>query len=190
MAKKTLKGVVSMVSEKEFEDRETGEDILLYSFQIEGDKRYFRTGQNEPEFEEGDGVKFTFNTQGNKVDFKSIEVIDVEEAARAPKPTRTKSSAGRSTRTAGGNSREDYWANKAKREVEVIEPRITYAASAHDATAVVVAALQSDALSFGSTAKGKKLDMICDFVDLVAARFYQKRMAMDFGAPEEVNEDE
>jgi hypothetical protein len=170
-----------MVSEKEFQDRDTGEDILLYSFQIEGDKRYFRTGQDEPTFDEGDAIAFVVDTQkGNKVWLDSVEEIDEEDVQKAPKPRRSSRSAGRKsegTRTkSGGKSmtKDGYWEAKDEYQKAVVEPRITFAASRKDAVTLVSAALAEDALSFGQAAKGKKLDMLLDMVDQVTLRFYNQ----------------
>jgi hypothetical protein len=55
-------------------------------------------------------------------------------------------------------------------------PRMTFNACQDRAVALVAAALAHDALSFGAVAKGKKLDMLLDYVDLVAERFVRQTL--------------
>ena len=67
------------------------------------------------------------------------------------------------------------------RDIEVVEPRITLSASQAVAATIVTAALENDCLSFGSTAKGKKLDMLLDYFDQVTDRLYEQRMNIGSG---------
>lgn len=165
MSQQTVTGAVSMVSAKNWTSPQ-GEDIVLYSFQVAGDKRYFRTGTTKPAISEQDNIRFVFETQGNKVDLDSIEAVDSAAVQQAPKPP-----------AAGGDSREEYWAKKDAHMLNVVEPRINFSASQRDAIALVTAALEQDCLSFGTTAKGKKLDMLLEFVDQVTDRFVEQRLA-------------
>ena len=73
-------------------------------------------------------------------------------------------------------ARQKYWENKEIRDIEVVEPRITIAASRTAAIQVIDIALRHDALAFGNASKGAKLGMILDFVDEVTARFYAQSM--------------
>ncbi|MEK0324840.1 MAG: hypothetical protein QQN63_03970 [Nitrosopumilus sp.] len=163
MSDKTEKGVVTRLYEKDWTDRDSGDQIILHSFQIEGNKRYFRTGTKVPPFSEGDSISFVADSQSNNVDLKSVKQVEVETVT-APKPTASPKSSGSAT------SRDEYWANKEKNDVEVLRPTIAYSAAQKNATALVAAALAADALSFGSTAKGKRLDMLVDFVELTTLR--------------------
>lgn len=199
MAKQTLTGVVSEVSEKDWKDRETGDNIFLYSFQIEGDKRWFRTGTDNPTFDAGEAIRFAFDTKGNKVDLSTTEVIDESEVEQAPKPRRGAGGAGRARNSGGGgrassagrtkpapkenwDSRAKYWQDKEVRDIEVVEPRITYSAAQRDAITLVTAALANGALSFGKANAAGKLDVLLDYVDNVAERFYDQRFNGKFGA--------
>jgi len=159
----THKGVVSKLFEKEWTDRDSGKEITLHSFQITNEKRYFRTGTKKPTFDEGNMISFVSDSKNGNVDLKSVKVLE-EEVVQAPKPTGSTASTG----SAGG--RDEYWANKEKRDIEVTAPTIAYSAAQKNATALVAAALAADALSFGSTAKGKRLDMLVDFVELTTLR--------------------
>jgi len=170
MSDRTYKGVVSTLYEKPWTDRDTGDDIVLHSFQIESEKRYFRTGTNKPNFAEGDATSFVADGKSGNVDLKSVKQVEAE-TVQAPKPAGSTASS-----STGAGSRDGYWANKEKRDQTVTEPRISYSAAQKNATALVCAALQADALSFGSTAKGKRLDMLVDFVELTTLRLASLQM--------------
>ena len=178
MADRTYKGVVTEVFEREWQDRDTGEDIILYSFQIEGEKRYFRTGTRKPDVTAGNAYSFVADAKTGNVDVKSFKSIAADDVP-APK-ARAKSSGGGFK----GGARDSYWEDKAKRDVEITEPRISYSAAQRNATALVTAALEADILSFGQAAKGKKLDMLVDFVEQTTLRLAQLQLA----APEILKE--
>ncbi len=163
MADKAYKGVVSKLYEKEWTDRDSGDEIILHSFQIEGEKRYFRTGTRVPQFAEGDAISFVADGKSGNVDLKSVKQV---EAGTVVAPQAAPSKAAPS----GATSRDAYWANKETYDKEILRPTIAYSAAQKDATALVSAALQADALSFGSTAKGKRLDMLVDFVEQTTLR--------------------
>lgn len=180
MADKAYKGVVSATYEKDWKDRDTGDDIILYSFQIEGEKRYFRTGtETIPEINEGAYIRFTADGRSGNVDLKTV--ADLGEAPKSP-PRSSGGSRASAKRTGGtgGGSRDTYWEDKAKRDIEVTEPRISYSAAQKNATELVCAALNHDLLSFGNTAKGKRLDMMVEFV----AQVTEQLAAMQMAAPE------
>jgi hypothetical protein len=73
-------------------------------------------------------------------------------------------------------ARQKYWEDKERRDIEVVEPRITFAAAQRDAIEIVRVALDKDMLSFGNSSKAAKLPMLLDFVDEVTARFYEQRI--------------
>lgn len=165
MADQTFKGIISELFEREWKDKNSGEDIILRSFKINSENRFFRTGTNQLKFVVGDAIKFVADGKGN-VDLKTVEKIDESDA---PPP---KSSTKSSPRSGGGGS-NGYWEAKAKRDQEVTEPRIAYSAAQKNATALVVAALEAEILSFGQASKGKKLDMLVDFVEQTTIRLAQ-----------------
>lgn len=172
MADKTFKGIISEFFEREWKDRNSGEDIILRSFKINSENRFFRTGTTELDYGVGDAIQFVADGKGN-VDLKTVEKIAVEDAP-APK------GAGGATRSkgarTGASSRDGYWEEKARRDVEITEPRISYSAAQRNATSLVVAALEADILSFGQAAKGKKLDMLVDFVEQTTLRLAQLQL--------------
>lgn len=163
MADKTYKGVVSKLYEKEWTDRDSGDEIILHSFQIEGERRYFRTGTKTPTFSEGEAISFVADGKSGNVDLKSVKKVEADTVV-APKAASSKAA------KVSATSRDDYWANKEKNDLEVLRPTIAYSAAQKNATALVAAALAADALSFGSTAKGKRLDMMVDFVEQTTLR--------------------
>lgn len=185
MADKTFKGVVSEFFEREWKDKNSGEDIILRSFKLNSENRFFRTGTRELGYAVGDAVQFVADGKGN-VDLKTVEKID---AADAPPPKGAGGATqGRGART-GASSRDGYWEEKARRDVEITEPRISYSAAQKNATELVTAALAADILSFGQATKGKKLDMLVDFVEQTTIRLAR----LQINAPEimkEVENDE
>ena len=170
MSDRTYKGVVKEVFEREWTDRDSGEDITLYSYQIETEKRYFRTGTKKPTFKAGEAISFVADAKGN-VKLANVTSIEADDVT-PPKPEGRTSP----TRATGGGSRDSYWSDKAKRDESITEPRISYSAAQKNATALVVAALHNEALSFGQAAKGKKLDMLVDFVEQTTIRLAQLQM--------------
>jgi len=160
-----VRGQVSRTSSKNWHDDRKGVDIMLYSFQLEGGGRWFRTGTTRPQFRQGDSIAFTVDGKGN-VDMSSVQQVETG-SVQAP-PAGAVASASSSS---GGNSRNDYWENKDKfyREEEV--PKISLSAARSDAVALVSAALAADAISFGNAAKGKRVDMILGYVDMVRDKF-------------------
>ena len=178
-----IRGTVGKVFTREWQ----GDDgvVLLHSFQLNGDKRYFRTG-TERLVNEGDYV--TFDVEGNNnVVPHSVEKGQAQ-VAQAPSPPsggfngRSNWGGNRGASGGGGGKpksdyaeRQAYWDDKAKRDIEVVEPRITFSAAQRDAIDIVKVALQHDMLSFGNASKGAKLGMLLDYVDEVAARFYSQR---------------
>jgi hypothetical protein len=176
MSDKTFKGTIAEFFEREWKDRNTNQDIILRSFKLNNENRFFRTGTNALKQSVGDAISFVADGKGN-VDLKSVESIDASEAP-APK------SSGNSSPRSGGGGANGYWEKKALRDQEVTEPRISYSAAQKNATTLVAAALEADILSFGQAAKGKKLDMLVEFVEQTTLRLAQLQLA----APEILKE--
>jgi hypothetical protein len=148
--------------------------ITLYSFQVEGDKRFFRCGTKVPAISVGQPIRFKAEEKnGNfSVDPTTIVPVDESVVTRSFPPTVRAAAA-----YSNGNAKDTYWADKDAHSKKVIEPRINFSASQRDAVALVTAALEFDCLSFGTVAKGKKLDMLLEFVDQVTDRFVAQRLA-------------
>lgn len=178
MAEQVITGNVTEVSAKDWNDRETGENITLYSFKVDSDNRWFRTGTTNPAssgIAQGQGVKFV--VKGQNVDLKTVEPATV--AAATPPPPRGSKGGGFRKGSGGGGARNDYWENKAVRDVKVVEPRITLASAQRDAITVVGLALQHDSIVFGNANKGARLDIILESIDRVAEKFYNDRMRFE-----------
>lgn len=177
------KGQARNISAKPFDGRNG--PVTLYSFQLEGDRRYFRTGTAQPPFANGDFIEFdAVEKNGNfTVTMDTINKIAQQEVQQAPKPT------GSPTAGTGGGynpqkdyaEKDGYWQRKEAGDA-VRDARINFSASQRDAITLVVAALEQDCLSFGNVAKGKKLDMLLDFVDQVADRFATQRKEVSDGS--------
>lgn len=165
--------------------------VILHSFQLQGDNRYFRTGTDRL-VAEGDYI--TFDIEGNN----NVVGHTLEKGKAQPPQTAPRASApasggyGRGNWNKGGgggnaaaskpkstenwDARAKYWDDKEKRDIEVVEPRITFSSAQSCAIEVVKAALEKDILAFGNASKGAKLGMLLDYVDEVTARFYNQRM--------------
>ncbi len=132
MADKSFKGVITEFFEREWKDRNSGDDIILRSFKINSENRFFRTGTTELKQGVGTAISFVADGKGN-VDLKTVEEIDASEAP-APKSQRSGG-----TRSSSGGTANGYWEAKAKRDIEVTEPRISYSAAQKNATELVTA---------------------------------------------------
>jgi len=178
-----ISGVVSDTSSRDFGD------ATLYSFQIEGDRRYFRLGEDAPTFGKGQHITFTSRKKGknSNVWLSSVTISDgVPAAAPTPAAAAPAAPAAAGAPSGGGykgynnkseffDAKDRYWDEKEKYQKEVVDPRISFSASQKDAVALVTAALDNEALSFGGVSVGKKLDMLLEFVDQVTVRFYNQR---------------
>lgn len=182
-------GRVTETFEREWQGRDG--TVILHSFKIEGDNRYFRTG-TEQLCEANDLVSFQFDGKNQVSDL----TIDGQATTPPPAPARGGSSGSAKGGSSSGKSfggggstykqkqaeKDQYWADKEARDIErdkhnreVVEPRITLASAQSDAVALVTAALQHDLLAFGNANKGAKLGLLLDFVDQVTARFAEQR---------------
>lgn len=177
MANEQHKGIIEVTNAKPWTN-DDGSEITLYSFTMEGSKRWFRTGTKAMAFGKGDAIQFV--ADGQKVDLNSMVAVQAEDVVRAPAPAvgsrpATTASAGAS-RTV---SRDEYWANKEAKDVKkeedyqnVAVPRMTRSTAIQSAAAVVDAALKTDALSFGNVAKSKRIPLLSGFVQELAEEFY------------------
>src|SRR5690606_34007040 len=95
----------------------------LYSFKVEGNDKFYRLGEQEPQFRETDYVEFDADDKG-KV---SNLVVSKDKAASgegtAPAGRAAGASSGRtagrggSFQKAAGGGREDYWQDKEQRDI-------------------------------------------------------------------------
>lgn len=173
----SIKGTVAKTYEREWSGNDG--NVILHSFQLQGDKRYFRSGTDKL-VSEGEAVSFDIEGN-NQVVASSLTKMRAETQA-APAPGGYTQGRGRNSwggtpkSTENFEARQKYWENKELRDIEVVEPRITFSAAQRDAIEVIKIAMENDALAFGNASKGAKLGMILDFVDEVTARFYSQRI--------------
>ena len=190
-----ITGQVAKVYTKAWFDNKRDEEIILHSFQLQNEKRYFRTGTKNPRISEGETISFTFNTDNGEVDMNTLkkETNDGKSsgAGGGGSNNRGNSGGGRSgtaSGAAGAGSRDGYWEKKAiddkakdERYQTTDIPRMSFSAAQERAVHLVAAALDNDALSLGQK-KGDKLDLVLEFVDQVTDRFFLQSM----NAPEHI----
>jgi hypothetical protein len=154
-------GVVARVTDKVLPSG------TYWSFVLDGDPQWYRTGRDKPKFEAGYKVKFnaTEDKYGTHCDLKTVEFRE-GEAPPAAAPAKA----------AGGKSdyqlRTAYWDAKELRDIEN-QKRISYQAATNTAIALVNAALASEAIVLpASKAKGKRFEVLTEIVTTEADRIY------------------
>jgi hypothetical protein len=170
-------GIVQKIVTKDW-DGPQGQ-VTLYSFTLEGNKAWFRTGKMNPAkfgIKEGKSIKFSSDERGN-VDYKSVTVLADGEIQRAPAPA----SRGGSTPVAA--SRDSYWEAKEARDVAKDEryqtvdiPRMTYCGAQELAVKVVELTIANGGITLPAK-KSAILDTLISVVDEVALTLAKKRMA-------------
>ena len=143
----------------EVSDEKVWNNIKLYSFRLEGVDRWFKTGKEQIEQVIGDNVKFT--ERNSKVDLTTIAVVEPSDAA--PRPT------------APAVSVSEVTADAAPKD---IASRIQWQNARADATRVICAALQYDALPWPTNlAKGKRLDHLRGYINEMTKQFLEEETA-------------
>jgi hypothetical protein len=178
----TQQGQVSDISTKPFTDK-WNKQITLYSFQLAGDNRWYRTGKVAPACNVGDSISFVFDQVGNNCNVQAQSIVGGSAAAvpvpapaaaapaqsAPPAPAPAAPAAGgknfQARRPSAPSAKDDYWANKEAYDKEVTQPRIAFAAAQKSAIEIVGLALQHDLLSLGTAKKADKLDLILAYVD-------------------------
>jgi len=141
------KGQVSAVSDRDCNS------IKLWSFQLEGSNRYFRTGKVQSRIQEGQWIKF--EERNGIVVTDSIEVTDAPTGAEESPATEPATSV---PETTGVKAMTDPSVGK----------RMQFQAARRDASNIVIAALHTDHLPHPvNAAKGKRLDLLLQYVEEV-----------------------
>jgi hypothetical protein len=143
-------GQIKSVTNRDFQS------VRLWSFQLEGSDRYFRTGKVQPEVSEGQWIKFQ----------EKNGIVLVETITMTDQP---------STGQAGLTSTAQSDAMSAPRQGTApaaptvdVGTRIRYQAARRDASNIVIAALHTDHLPHAvNVAKGKRLDLLLQYVEEV-----------------------
>lgn len=124
----------------------------LYSFQIEGVDRWFRTGKEE--IAPTVGTMITFTEKNSQVMMDSV--ADAGPAPDVEPTTGTKSGPSQPTEPVASTA-------------PTVGQRMAWENARRDATRIVVAALQTDVLPWNkNTAKAKRLDLLVGYVNQVA----------------------
>lgn len=164
-----MTGIVSEIpTPKEFTNAR-GRTMLLYSFKLQGDNRWFRCGTRPLPAAAGDAIQFTYDVEKNNVDVESVRPVPRDSVAKAP----AVATAANAARSAPG-SKDAYWADKESRDIErerynreVVQPRIEFQSARRDAVALIPVLLANEAVPgiTAKTAANKKLAAIVACVD-------------------------
>ena len=167
-------GIVQTISEKPFTDK-WNKQITLYSFTLQGNQQWFRTGTTRPNCHQGDNISFVYEQQGQnaKVDPNTIQGGG-QAPQQAPVGSVQPMNSPPPVQQASGGTRDSYWKDKEAYDKEVTQPRIAYAAAQKSAVALIDIALKADILSFGNAKKADKLEMLLDYADNITGRLALK----------------
>jgi len=146
-------GRVEQITDKDWNN------IKLWSFQIEGEARWFRTQKTRLPAEVGDVI--TFEERNNQV------VLDsVRQATGETPPTTSALPVEAETSGTGVISAP---------MVTDVGARIQWQAARRDACNVIVAALHTEALPWASNvAKSKKLDLLLGYINELTKQFVEE----------------
>jgi hypothetical protein len=195
-----MTGIVSEIpTPKEFTNK-FGKTMLLHSFKLQGDNRWFRCGTRQLPASVGDAIQFSYDVEKNNVEVESVRPVPREAVAKGPDVA---AAAGRA-RTAGG-SKDAYWTDKEARDIErerynreVVQPRIEFQSARRDAVSLLPVLLANEAVPgiTAKTAPNKKLAAIMACLaevtaDLLAMSAAEGVVATEAApADEEANYDE
>jgi hypothetical protein len=147
---------------------------VLHSFQLQGERGWYRTGTKK-EVEQGEFVEFVV---GNNSAAKDIK--------KSAPPAQQAAPARNSAASSSGGGRDGYWEAKEARDLEkearyqnVDVPRMVYQASQERAIALLKIALETEALSLPAK-KADKLPALLAYTHQIA----QQLMASAFDAHE------
>jgi hypothetical protein len=167
---------VGIIAEKSIKPWQGDKGMInLYSFTLQGDRTYYRTGTTDIQFNSGDCIRFV--TDGQKVDLTTIEAADASEvAAQAPSPQAPAQAFGGKPKE-DWNARSKYWDAKEIRDVEVIQPNIQQQSARNASISLVDILLREKALPDFTTAKAaERMDIVLDAVDLLTDRFVERML--------------
>jgi hypothetical protein len=169
-------GSVGYIGSKVFNGR------TFHSFKLDGDDNWYRTGMQAPEFKKGDVLSFPYeiNQYGNQVDLKDVTVMHSADST----PTETTVRGNKSyAKKPSGSSRDEYWENKAKEDIDR-QKIISYQAAMNTAVNIVQVAVALDALPISGSTKPKRWESLNAVIQGVAQDLVRSYMA----APQTVAE--
>ena len=156
-------GIVSKISEKVLPSG------TYFSFILDGDNQWYRTGRDKPKFMPGHKVKFQSKTDqyGTHCDLKTVQFKE-GEAPPAQAPAAAKSTGGKSD----FQMRQAYWEDKEQRDI-VNQKRISYQAATNTAIQIVNSALACEAITLpAAKTKGKRFEALQEIIANEADRIY------------------
>jgi hypothetical protein len=150
-------GVVDTISDKSWNK------VVLWSFKLEGESRWYRTAKTEPATADGvtleKGMKVKFEEHNLQVVLSSVQKLD--EQVDAPPPSLP--------------DVHTVTETVSTPPVRDIGKRIQWQAARRDACNVIVAALAADALPWNvNLAKGKRLDMLRGYIGELTTQFLEE----------------
>lgn len=156
------RGVVSRVSEKEWYDSKQGRNVTLHSFQLQGERGWFRTGTKK-EVDEGEFVEFVVGNNSAAKDIKK---------SAPPQQSSGQRSSGAASSSGGG--KDGYWEAREARDLAKEEryqtvdvPRMAYQAAQDRAIPLLKIALETEALTLPSK-KADKLPALLGYTHQIA----------------------
>lgn len=129
-------GVVSNISSFDYMGK------VLWSFQLNGDRAYYRTGNVKPKAEQGQYITFTAEPGKNgsiNVDTKSIQAKSAEAEASGVGALKATS------QVSGSNSNQGYWEAKTERDI-VTQARIERQSTRNSAIEFIKVLISQEAL--------------------------------------------
>lgn len=152
---KTYQGIVKNKTDTKWNGK------TLWSFQIEGENFWFRTGETPLPRENGDLIAF----EANPIN-KQVNVASVRDGTTESSPAPTTSPRTAASQPSQSDDRQSYWKNRERLD----SVRMARA----DATRVVCAALANDSLPHpASTGKGKRLPLIVGYIKELTQEFIE-----------------
>jgi hypothetical protein len=115
---------------------------LLYSFTLQGDNTYYRTGRDAPSFQSGANVSFDA-TMGKKPGSQDVKIHTVQMLEGAPSPSVAQVAP---QATPQGMSRAEYWDEKDRYDKAVRQPAIEFQAARNAAISIVTALVANESM--------------------------------------------
>ncbi len=162
-------GQIKSVTSRDFQS------VKLWSFQLEGSDRFYRTGKNEPMVTEGEWIKF--NEKNGIVLMETLMKVDSgEETKKHVEHLRSVGAAQTSVEIAQNNGRLVSRDSASETDGPTsVGDRIRYQAARRDASNIVIAALHTDHLPHAvNVAKGKRLDLLLQYVEEVTQTLLER----------------
>lgn len=138
----------------------------LYSFKLVNDETWYGMGEEQPQFSEGDMVRFEHDAK-NGVDTTSLKTKKGEAPVAAPKPAGKSWGGGK--KDAG---REEYWAKKEESDAER-QKAINYQSARKDAIEVMKLMVDKEMVKLPTKASDK-FDGVLALIQEVTVRYYNE----------------